>query len=322
MKDYYKILGLKQGASEEDIKKAYYALSKKYHPDLNPNDENAARKFKEATESFESLINPQKRTGFNPFASPFTSQFNDFFGFGSMFGFGHPERMGLRITLTAKIEMIDVLHGKELELKYELNNICNCEMTNCSTCGGSGKKTIYGQTMNVITQCNECGGIGKTPNATCTDCHGSGYKSPEEKTITFKVPPGVDSGMQFRFRDMGHPCKGGRPGDLYVIIQVNEHEFFKRVNNDLLYNVHIPYTKLVLGTEVEVPTLEGTAKVQIPPGTKSGTKFRLKSLGFPEMNNTYIRGDQLIRVELAIPTNISERYRQILQEMAELEAQN
>jgi molecular chaperone DnaJ len=317
MKDYHQILGIQRDASEEDIKKAYYSLSKQYHPDLNPNNEEAAQKFKEVTEAFEMLTNPQKKQqSFNPFgSSPFASHFSDFFR--SAFG-GSPEQNGEPIVVNAEIEMVDVLHGKEVELKYQRNNLCDCHTIVCSVCGGSGKRTICGQAMTVMTRCDNCQGVGSTINRDCDKCHGSGYTNPEERIIKVNIPPGAASGMKFRHRGEGQPSKQGRSGDLYIVINVKEHNLFERVGNDLLYKMPISYTQLVLGAEIEVPTLEGTAKVNIFAGTKSGTKFRLKGLGFPGMNNRYDIGDFLIEVRVKIPTNLSVRHREVLNELNEL----
>jgi molecular chaperone DnaJ len=336
MSDPYKVLGIKRGASEEEVSKAYRAMALKYHPDRNPGDEEAVKKFKAATTAFDEIMHPEKQKP-EPTVSPnwpfgggggnkgYSSAFDDFFS--SFFGHRTPNDNGEAIVVTAKVRLVDLLKQKEMELEYERNDLCEaCDgeggtITTCPVCNGQGFRVIKGQAMTVKTSCDACQGEGKVIGENCPSCQGTGYGASKSHRFKFTVPAGAENGMRFAYRGQGQPSKHGRPGDLYVVIDVEEHGLFERLENgNLLCKVPVSFTQLILGTELEVPTLEKVVKVKIPAGTQPDAKFRLRGVGLPRVSDRY-RGDQHIKLELEVPKEPSESYRRLLEELAELEAQ-
>lgn len=345
MRDLYEIIGVPRDATEEQISKAYRKLAMKYHPDRNPGDEEAVEKFKEVQEAYETLGDPQKRAFYDrggsghpfeghPFrrGKPFTSTMDDFF---SQF-MGEQRRAkskGEDIHVEVPVTFEQLLKGGEVEVKYQKAKACaNCKglggtEAKCPHCDGKGVRVITGRNATVQMTCQGCGGLGHTISEPCANCEG-GFMPAEEETLTFTVPPGVEDGMTFIRRGMGQPAGGDNslPGDLYIHVKTKPHEFFQRIRNGyIVLSVPVSYTELVLGAEIEVPTLEGRANLKIPAGTQDGTKFRLKGIGLPVFNNSqtiYNRGDQLVQVKLEVPKQPEGRYREILEELAELEKAN
>jgi molecular chaperone DnaJ len=379
-RDYYTVLGVDRGASKDDIRRAYRRLAKKYHPDLNKdNTKEAEENFKEVSEAYEVLSDPQKRANYDRFGhagvdfgpggftwSDFTRYgdiediFGDFFKgiFGGNFGFSRTSRgsgassgfggsffdeifgrgstaagdrygprRGSDLRYDLELELEDAAKGQEREISVVKEQACSsCKGTGagpdgletCSTCGGSGQvrraqSQGFAQFIT-ISACSRCGGSGQLVKTPCEQCNGRG-KVRVTKRLTVKIPAGVDTGSRLRVPGEGAAGeRGGPPGDLYVITHVKEHEFFKRAGADLFCEVPIRFTQAALGDELEVPTIDGNgARIKIPPGTQTGTNFRLKSKGMPDLNG-HGRGNMIVRVKVVTPTKLSRKQRELLHE--------
>lgn len=354
-RDYYEVLGVSKNAGQEEIKKAYKTLAKKYHPDLNPDSKTAEDKFKEATEAYEVLSDENARARYDQFghndpgsafggAGGFDGQYGGFGGgsvndifeafFGGGFGGGGRQQTGpqqgadLRADLT--IEFAEAAKGVEKEMRINRMEGCStCGGTGakagtkrkkCSKCGGTGsirisQKTAFGQ-FQTVRPCDACGGTGTIVETPCPNCSGTGRVHKERK-ITVKVPPGVDNGSRLRMVGEGEGGHlGGPPGDLYIYITVKPHKIFKRREDDILCDFSIDFVQASLGAEVQVPTIDGMAKLTIPEGTQSGTTFRLRGKGFPKLRG-YGRGDQHVKVNVLTPTRLSEEQKQLLRKFNE-----
>lgn len=350
-RDYYEVLGVDRNASEEELKKAYRKLSKKYHPDLNPGDKSAEEKFKEINEAYEVLSDPQKRAAYDQFGHAGAQGFGGQGGFGDFQGgFGAEEIFG---------DIFDMFFGGggrrrqgpqrgsdlsyELELTFEeaafgtTKTIEIPRTENCDVCQGSGAKpgtgqrtcpTCHGTGQQQIVQstpfgrfiqsrpCQTCAGQGKIIEQPCQNCHGKGRVRKLRK-INVNIPAGVDSGTRVRKGGEGEAgIKGGPPGDLYLLIRVKPHKIFRRDHNDVVMSLKISFPQAALGDVVEVPTLEGTEKVKISPGTQNGTVLRLRGKGIVDVHGRG-RGDQRIEIQVEVPTKLTERQRQLLEELAE-----
>lgn len=354
-RDYYEVLGVSRDASTEDIKKAYRRLARQYHPDANSGDEEAEARFKEIKEAYDVLSDPQRRARYDRFGheegaaqgfggfggfddvSDFASGFEDifdlFFG-GGFSGRKRRERSGPRrgndLRYEMEITLEDAVRGKETTINIPRAETCSdCDGSGaqggsgserCTACGGTGQQqnvrnTAYGRFVSIQT-CTACGGKGHIIKERCTSCRGEG-KIVREKNIEVKIPAGVDDGAKLRVPGEGEGGeRGGPPGDLYVIIRVRSHEFFKRQGNDLICEVPISFVHAALGGEMEVPTMDGSAKLTIPEGTQTGTLFRLKGKGVPSLRG-FGRGDQLVKVNVEVPRRLNSRQKKILQEFAQ-----
>jgi molecular chaperone DnaJ len=349
-RDYYEILGVSRNASDDEIKKSYRRLALKYHPDRNPGDYDAESRFKEATEAYEVLHDPEKRraydrygheglegTGFQGFRgfddvfSSFGDIFGDFFGGGT-----RPRRRASRgadLEYNLTIGFLDAAFGVEKAIDLPVAETCHeCHGSGvepgfqkevCRTCRGRGQVVRSKGFISIATTCPECAGQGQVVTHPCKRCKGAGREHVMKK-IELKIPPGVDSGTTLRLAGKGEPSpSGGPPGDLYIRISVEEHEFFQRQGDDVICRVPVSFVDAALGSTLEIPTLEGTEKVDIPKGTQPGDELRLREKGIPRIHGKG-RGDQVIIADVRIPTQLSRREEQLLRELARLEkkAQN
>ncbi len=360
-RDYYEILGVQKGASQEEIKKAYRKVAMQHHPDRNPGDKSSEDKFKEAAEAYEILNDADKKSqydrfGHNAFANgrgggggfggmnmdDIFSQFGDIFGggggnedaFGSFFGGGRGGgrnsrgTRGSNLRVKMKLNFEEIAKGTTKTIKVKKHVKCTTctgsgakdksSMQTCSGCGGSGQvrrvqNTFLGQ-MQTVTTCPTCSGEGTTITAKCTACKGEGRIYGEE-TVTVDIPAGVQEGMQLSVAGKGNAGeRGGSAGDLIVLIEEESHPELTRDGLNVGFDLHISFPDAVFGTQIEVPTIDGRAKIKVPPGTQSGKIFRLKGKGFPHVNS-YEKGDQLIQVNIWTPQNLSAEERSMLEKM-------
>ena len=324
-RDYYEVLGVQKGASEEEIKKAYKKMARKYHPDLNPGDKDAEEKFKEVNEAYEVLSDKDKRARYDQFGHA---------GVDPNFNPNAPQRgESIRMNLTISFEEAAFGCEKELELdRYESCETCHgsgaapgTSPETCPDCGGSGVVQTRRQTpMGVFAStapCSRCGGRGKIIKEPCKDCRGSGVVRRSRK-IQASVPAGIDNGQTISIRGQGHAGKNGGPaGDLLVTITVRPHELFRREGTSVLCEAPITFPQAVLGAELEIPTIDGKVKYDIPEGTQSGTTFRLKGKGIPALNGRG-RGDQYVTVYIETPRNLNREQKEALKKFAEAVGEN
>lgn len=340
MKCPYEILGVTRAALDEDIKKSYRKLARQFHPDVNTED-GAEDRFKEIQNAYDLLSDPHKRAQYDKYGhvensgrSPFghrktyTSSMDDFFS--NMFG-QKQIKSGEHIRVDVQLTLDQINRGHEVELKFNRRERCHScngvggKEAKCSICNGEGSKIIHGKAMTVKTTCQNCNGSGRVLSESCEDCDG-GYGLAQQETIKFKVFPGVESNMTFVQRGMGEPCldPNGMPGDLYIVINVLPHGYYQRLSRgNLFLQATVSYSQLVLGDSFEVPTINGERIVfKIPPGTQSGSKFKLANQGLPVFNNTdniYERGDLLVQVDLEVPTDLTGRQKELITELFAIE---
>ncbi|MDR2586440.1 MAG: molecular chaperone DnaJ [Prevotellaceae bacterium] len=353
-KDYYEVLGVARDASAEEIKKAYRKSAMQYHPDKNPGNKEAEEKFKEAAEAYDVLSTPEKKARYDQFGHAgmggatgggfgggFTmddifSRFGDIFegmGFGSMHGFGGRtggRRMtrGSDIRIRVKLNLQELAKGTEKKIKINKQYICpdckgrgapsSADVKTCDVCRGSGMTmrvthTIFGQ-MQAQTQCHACGGEGTIVSKPCPKCHGEGVVKGSEE-ITFQVPKGVAEGMQLTVNGKGNAARrGGVPGDLLVVIEEEPHPDLQRDGNDLIYSLFVSFIDAALGTEVEVPTVDGRVKIKIEPGTQPGRILRLRAKGIPDVQG-YGVGDLLVYVQVWVPVKLDKSEKEQLEKL-------
>ncbi|HEY4874644.1 MAG TPA: molecular chaperone DnaJ [Puia sp.] len=354
-RDYYEVLGVAKSSSADEIKKSYRKVAMQFHPDRNPGDKSAEEKFKEAAEAYEVLsdadkraqydryghagLNNSGRSGFGSTEDIF-SQFGDIFGediFGSFFGGGGRGRStgrsrgvrGSNLRVKIKLNYEEIAKGVSKNIKVKKYVTCaTCSgsgakdkgsVQTCNTCGGSGQvrrvsNTFLGQ-MQTVTTCPTCNGEGTVVTAKCNVCKGEGRVYGEE-TVTIDIPAGVQDGMQLSVGGRGNAGeRGGALGDLIILIEEEQHAELHRDGLNVAFELHLSFTDAVFGTQVEVPTIDGKAKIKIPAGTQSGKIFRLKGKGFPAVNS-YEKGDQLIHVNLWTPQNISHEEKAMLEKLS------
>lgn len=355
-KDYYKILGVKKGASKEEIKKAYKKMAKKYHPDLNK-EPDAQEKFKEINEAASILGDDQKRQQYDQFGSDAFKHGGrpggaggfggfDFSGFGggsqggsfdfedifdAFFGGGgraaRREQRGSNLRFDMEIDLEEAAFGAKKKIKVIKRNTCkDCGGTGgktetCTDCHGTGyvrtvKRTPFGAFQST-GPCGSCNGTGKTITEECKTCAGDGYIE-GEKEIKVDIPKGIEDGMRLRVEGEGDAgVRGQKPGDLYIYIHVRKHDFFERQGNDINVEIPISYMQAVFGDNIEVPTLGGKAKLKIPGGTQSGTVFRMAGKGIPNLRG-YGAGDQNVLVTVDVPKKLNKKQKEALEKYGKL----
>jgi molecular chaperone DnaJ len=339
-RDYYEILGVSKNASAAELKKAYRRVAMKHHPDRNPDDKGSEDKFKEASEAYEILSDSQKKSAYDQYGHDglkgsgggggqgfgnFSDIFGDVFGdiFGGAGGRGGPARgSDLRYTLDLSLE--EAVKGTSVKIKVPTLVGCapchgsgakpGSSPTTCSTCGGAGQVRMQQGFFSVQQTCPTCRGQGRTISDPCHECHGQGRQE-ETKTLSVKVPSGVDTGDRIRLAGEGEAGAGGGPaGDLYVQVSVKEHEFFQRDGKNIYCEVPISVFDACLGGDIEVPTLDGRVKLKIPAETQTGKLFRMRGKGVAPVRGG-ATGDLLCRVVLETPVNLSKKQKEVLEEL-------
>lgn len=350
-RDYYEVLGVDKGADDAAIKKAYRVLAKKYHPDTNSGDKEAEAKFKEASEAYAVLSDPEKRKQYDQFghaafdggaggagAGGFDFNFDDMgdiFGdlFGGMFGGGGGRRRqnngpqkGSNLKTSVRITFEEAVFGCEKEIELTLKDECTtCHGTGakpgtspetCTNCGGKGQvvytqQSLFGMVRNVQT-CPTCNGTGKVIKEKCSGCYGTGYTSTRKK-ISVTVPAGIDNGQQIRIRDKGEPgINGGPRGDLLVEVVVSRHPIFQRQDYNLYSTSPISFAQAALGGDVRIKTIDGDVLFNIKPGTQTDTKIRLKGKGVPTLRNKQVRGDHFVTLVVKVPEKLNAEQKEAL----------
>jgi len=347
-RDYYKVLGLNPDASGGELKSAYRKLALKYHPDRNPGDKEAEEKFKEAAEAYEVLRDPHKRniydryghqgiegtgytgfSGFDDIFSSFGDIFEGLFGFTTRRRPGTQVRRGADLRYDITISFIDAAFGTEIEINVEKMQACStCDGSGCKPgtqpetcahCHGTGQVTRTQGVLTVSTTCPRCHGTGVTIPHPCQECQGTG-KVKIIKKVAVNIPAGVDSGSRLRLAGEGEASiYGGLPGDLYVFIHVEPHDFFNRDNTDVICRIPISFVQAALGDKISVLTLKGKKTIEIPRGTQPGDVFRLHGEGIPSLRNGR-RGDQIVQVVIKIPKKLNKKQESLLREFAKTES--
>lgn len=350
-RDYYEVLGIEKNADDAAIKKAYRALAKKYHPDMNPGDTEAEKKFKEASEAYAVLSDPEKRRQYDQFGHAafeggagggfggfdFSgTDFSDIFGdiFGDFFGGGRKGRSsngpmkGANIRTSVRITFEEAVFGVDKEIELTLKDECKtCHGSGakpgtspetCSKCGGKGQvvftqQSFFGTVRNVQT-CPDCRGTGKVIKEKCTDCNGSGYIA-NRKKIQVSVPAGIDNGQSVRIRDKGEPgINGGPRGDLLVEVIVGRHPIFQRQDYHIYSTVPVSFAVAALGGEIVVDTVDGKVIYEVKPGTQTDTRVRLKGKGVPSLRNKEMRGDHYVTLVIQTPDKLSHEAKELLKQ--------
>ena len=354
-RDYYEVLGVDRNADEAALKHAYRALAKKYHPDTNPGDAAAAEKFKEASEAYSVLSDPEKRAQYDQFGHAafeqgggggyggfdFTNMGDIFseFGFGSfsdLFGGGSrsssgPMR-GANLRASVSISFEEAIRGCEKELEINLKDVCptcggngakpGTKPETCPKCRGTGRVVVRRQSMFGMMQteqdCPDCNGTGKIIREKCTNCRGTGYVTKRTR-ISVSIPAGIDNGMSVRIRDKGEPGTGGGPrGDLLVEVRVARHPIFQREDTDIFSTAPISFAQAALGGTIRIKTVDGDVEYEVKPGTQTDTRIRLRGKGVPSLRNKNVRGDHYVTLVVEVPTKLSREAKKALQHFDEV----
>ena len=344
-RDYYEVLGIPRDASAEDIRKAFRRLAFKYHPDRN-RDDGAEAKFKEINEAFEVLSDPDKRTRYDHFGyidtdGIFTRGFEgfDFGGFGDIFdtffsgmryATRHAPQRGADLQYETTITLEEAAFGCEKEIEIKRTELCatcrgtgakpGSEPVRCPNCNGTGQvrkvqRSLFGSFINT-TVCNRCQGEGQVISEPCPQCKGNAREK-QKRRISVRIPAGIPDGTQIRLSGDGDVgWRGGSSGDLYVTINVLEHELFVRDGDDIIYELPINFAQAALGSEVEIPTLYGKEKINIPSGSQTGREFHLKNKGTAHLRRNG-RGDQIVRLLVVTPESLTKEQRKLFEELAD-----
>jgi len=350
-RDYYEVLGVGKNASTDEIKRAYRRMAMKYHPDKNPGDKKAEAKFKECAEAYEVLSDAEKRqrydqfgheglrgAGMHDFSRMNVEDIFSMFGFEDFFSgiFGGRRRSSRRagptrgydLETTVELTLNDIAKGAEKTIEFTRQDICGeCKGNGCAkgskpgrcpTCGGRGQVARGGGFFQMVSTCRQCGGSGQVITNPCKKCKGTG-RVPKKRVVEIKIPAGVHEGQGIRVAGEGEPGRGGGPkGDLYCYVRIKPHEFLQRDGNDLIAVVPISFTQAALGTTVDVPSLNGTQGLKIPPGTQYGSIFRIKGQGLPNIR-TRRTGDQLVQITIETPVKLNAKQEELLREFAKSE---
>ena len=357
-RDYYEVLGVSRDADDATLKKAYRQVAKKYHPDMNPGDAEAEKKFKEASEAYAVLSAPEKRRQYDQFghaafeggaggAGGFGgfdfggADFSDIFGdiFGDLFGggsrrgrAGQGPMKGMNIRKSVRITFEEAVFGCEKEIEVILKDPCpKCSGTGakpgtspetCPKCGGKGQ-VVYTQqsffgTVQNVQTCPDCHGTGKIIREKCPDCSGTGYVS-NKKKIAVTIPAGIDNGQSVRIREKGEPgVNGGPRGDLLVEVNVSRHPIFQRQDMHIFSTVPIAFAQAAIGADIRIKTVDGEVLYNVKPGTKTDTKVRLKGKGVPSLRNSQVRGDHYVTLVIQTPEHLSQEAKEALRRFDEL----
>jgi molecular chaperone DnaJ len=340
-RDYYEVLGVPRNASEQEIKSAYRRLALKHHPDRNPGNREAEERFKEAAEAYGVLGDPEKRRRYDAYGhaglgagaafdptifADFSDILGDFFGFGDVFGRRRGPRRGSDLRYNLDLTFEEAVFGTETQIRIPRAETCptcsgsgaapGTKPTTCPTCRGSGQVTFQQGFFSVARTCSHCRGAGRIITEECKVCQGAG-QVPVERTLQIKIPPGVDTGSQLRIGAEGEPgALGGPPGDLYVVLRVQEHAFFRRDGTHLFCEVPVSVPQAALGATVEVPTPDGgKTKLAVPEGTQSGTVLRLKGQGVPQLGGRG-RGDLHVLVRVVVPKHLTSEQKRLFEQLA------
>jgi molecular chaperone DnaJ len=347
--DYYELLEVNRNASESEIKKAYRRLAVKHHPDKNAGDKASEDKFKEVSEAYEILSDPEKRARYDQFGHAALgggfssggfgggSPFGDIFGdiFGDVFGGGRQKagrgRRGDDLQYNMEVTFEEAAFG--VEKKIDIPYAKRCEPCGgsgakpgtspktCPTCQGAGQMRFQQGFFSVSKTCSHCNGEGRVVEHPCPTCRGAGTVR-DKKNLSVKVPAGVETGIRLKLTgEGGQGAKGGPNGDLYVALTVREHSIFRREDNDVICEIPISFTQAALGCEIEVPTLDGKVSMKIPEGTQSGALFRMRGKGVPALQG-YGRGDHLVIAKVETPTNLNRQQRELLEELARISGED
>ncbi|MFP4145779.1 MAG: molecular chaperone DnaJ [Phycisphaeraceae bacterium] len=352
-RDYYEVLGVERDAASGDIKRAYRKLAMKYHPDRNPGDEGAERKFKEAAEAYEVLSDAEKRQRYDQFghdglkgtpghdfghmnAQDIFSMFEDIFG-----GLGGARRGGARtrarrgydLETVIDLSLEEIATGVEKEIDITRQDLCDTcsgsgakpgsEPVACVTCGGTGQigQSGFGGMFRMVSTCPACQGSGKVIKEKCPDCKGRG-RQPKRRVLSIHIPPGIHEGQAVRVPGEGEPgSEGGPRGDLHVAIRVQPHDIFQRDQDNLVLRMPISFTQAALGAKVNVPSLDGEQELTINPGTQHGTVLRIDEQGLPNLRSGQ-KGDLVVVLGIEVPTKLTARQEELLREYAETESRD
>ena len=354
-RDYYEVLGVSKTATDAELKKAYRQLAKKYHPDINPGDKEAEAKFKEASEAYAVLSDPEKRRQYDQFGHAafeqgggaggfggfggfdFGGDMGDIFGdiFGDLFGGGRSRKayngpmQGANVRINMRISFMEAVFGVDKRIEINLKDECpHCHGTGakpgtqpetCSKCGGKGQ-VVYTQqslfgTVRNVQTCSDCHGTGKIIREKCSDCGGTGYVK-NKKTIEIPIPAGIDSGQSVRIRGKGEPgTNGGQRGDLLVGITVDRHPVFQRQDFDIYSTVPISFAQAALGGDIKIQTVDGEVTQNIRPGTQTDTRIRLKGRGVPTLRNKNVRGDHYVTLVVQVPERLNNEQKDLIRQL-------